>query len=393
MNNKNKFRLIGVMSGTSLDGIDLCYAEFWKDKQNHWRYTMSHIDSIDYDNHWRDSLNNAEHLSALEYIKLDRALGRKFGKHIRLFIDKNNLKVDYICSHGHTVFHQPEISITSQIGHGPEIARYSGCNVINDFRVSDLAFQGQGAPLVPIGDRLLFHEYNYRLNLGGIANISFEVNNETIAFDVAPANMPLNYFIREIGKEFDENGELAKTGIVNEKILKELNELPFYSNFEVKSLGKEWFIDKYLPIISKIEKMEDRLATSVEHTAIQIKNVIDVASKNSKLHFRKEKLLITGGGAFNSFLIDRIIFHNKNVEVILPEEDIITHKEALLFAFLGCLRLQKEINCLKSVTGASIDNCGGVIHHPFIKKKEVVNPSIIENDEIPSFNKILGCGS
>lgn len=393
MSEKSKFRLIGVMSGTSLDGIDLCYAEFWKDSQKNWRYSMPFTDSIAYDDEWREKLNTAEHLSAFEYIKLDRSLGRKFGRYIRAFIDKNNLKVDFVCSHGHTIFHQPEIGITSQIGHGPEIARYSGCNVINDFRIADLAFQGQGAPLVPVGDRLLFHEYHYRLNLGGIANISFETNNETIAFDVSPANMPLNHFVREINLEFDNGGELAQKGHIDQNILDQLNNLPFYSSFEVKSLGKEWFIDTYLPLISKIEKLEDKLATSVEHTALQVANVINFASQKSKLHFGKEKLLITGGGAYNTFLIDRIKHHCKNIDAVIPEKEIITHKEALLFAFLGCLRLKKEVNCLKSVTGATIDNCGGVIHYPFIKQEIDTKPSITDSEDMPSFNKIIGCGS
>ncbi|MBD0400995.1 anhydro-N-acetylmuramic acid kinase [Flammeovirga sp. EKP202] len=392
MSSKNKFRLIGVMSGTSLDGIDLCYAEFWKDSQKQWRYSMPHIDSVDYDDDWKTKLDTAEHLSALEYIKLDRALGRKMGMHIRSFIDRNNLKVDFVCSHGHTIFHQPEIGITSQIGHGPAIARYSGCNVINDFRVSDLAFQGQGAPLVPIGDRLLFHEYHYRLNLGGIGNISFEVNNETIAFDTSPANMPLNYFMREIGKEFDEDGQMSRQGNINQQVLDELNQLSFYEDFEVKSLGKEWFVDTFLPIITKVERLEDRLATSVEHTAIQVGKVIEFASQKSKLHFGKEKLLITGGGAFNSHLIERIKAHCPDIEIVIPKKEIITHKEALLFAFLGCLRLKKEVNCLKSVTGATIDNCGGVIHYPFVKEEEESTPSLTDSDEMPSFNKIIGCG-
>ncbi|AZQ62726.1 anhydro-N-acetylmuramic acid kinase [Flammeovirga pectinis] len=392
MSRPNKFRLIGIMSGTSLDGIDLCYAEFWKDSNRQWKYYMPYTESVDYTDEWRSKLDQAENLSALEYIQLDRALGKKLGQHAKSFIDKHNLKVDYVCSHGHTIFHQTEIGITSQIGGGAEIAAESKHNVINDFRIADVALGGQGAPLVPIGDRLLFHDYHYRLNLGGIANISYDVNSETIAFDVAPANMPLNYYMRTLGKEFDEDGKLSSTGKVNQEVYNKLNDLPFYETFQTKSLGKEWVFEHYMPLLNQIEKIEDRLATSIEHTAYQTARIIENATEKSKFHFGKSRLLITGGGAFNSFLVDRIKAHCTSTEVVIPSEKIINYKEALLFAFLGCLRLKKENNSLKSVTGASIDNCGGVIHHIFTKSPEIINSTEDIADEIPSFNKIIGCG-
>ncbi|NLR90807.1 anhydro-N-acetylmuramic acid kinase [Flammeovirga agarivorans] len=395
MSSKNKFRMIGIMSGTSLDGVDLCYAEFWKDRQKQWRYYMPYTSSHDWNEEWKQRLNTAEHLSAFEYIKLDRDLGKKLGQLAKCFIDEHQLKVDYVCSHGHTIFHQTEIGITSQIGGGPEIAAASQHNVINDFRVADVALGGQGAPLVPIGDRLLFNEYHYRLNLGGIGNISYEVDNETIAFDTCPANMPLNVYMRSIGKEYDDKGGMARRGNVQKNIFDALNKLDFYSSFGAKSLGKEWVEEHYLPILNQIDRLEDRLATSIEHTAYQVNQVIQNANNLSKIHFGKPKLLITGGGAYNDYLIDRIRSYCTTVEVVLPSEKIITHKEALLFAFLGCLRLNRENNCLKSVTAASQDNCGGVIHHIFVNQEQDLNKEkdqLIDTQEMPSFNKIIGCG-
>ncbi|MBB3700257.1 anhydro-N-acetylmuramic acid kinase [Flammeovirga yaeyamensis] len=394
MSKKNKFRLIGIMSGTSLDGVDLCYAEFWKDSKRQWQYYMPYVESYPYSEDWRIRLNTAEHLSAFEYIKLDRELGKKLGELAKCFIDKHNLKVDYVSSHGHTIFHQTDLGVTSQIGSGPEIAVASGHNVINDFRIGDVALGGQGAPLVPIGDRLLFSEYHYRLNLGGIGNISYEVDNETIAFDTSPANMPLNIYMRTLGKEYDDQGAMARRGFVRKEIFDALNNLPFYQTFEKKSLGKEWVEAQYLPLLDKIEKIEDRLATSIEHTAYQIKRIIDQAEQHSKIRFSKSKLLITGGGAFNDYMIERIRTYCSNVEVVLPNEKIINHKEALLFAFLGNLRIHKEVNCLKSVTGAKIDNIGGVVHYiyPDAKEESTSEDQFDENEERPNFNKIIGCG-
>ncbi|OHX64839.1 anhydro-N-acetylmuramic acid kinase [Flammeovirga pacifica] len=383
------------MSGTSLDGVDLCYAEFWKDSKRQWQYYMPYVESYPYSEEWRNRLNTAEHLSAFEYIQLDRDLGKKLGELAKCFIEKHQLKVDYVCSHGHTIFHQTKLGITSQIGAGPEIAVACGHNVINDFRVGDVALGGQGAPLVPIGDQLLFSQFHYRLNLGGIGNISYEVDNETIAFDTSPANMPLNIYMRTLGKEYDDQGAFARRGLVRKEIFDALNHLPFYQTFEKKSLGKEWVETHYLPLLNKIDKIEDRLATSIEHTAYQIKRIIDQAEVHSKIRFGKPKLLITGGGAFNDYMIERIRTYCSNIEVVLPNEKIINHKEALLFAFLGNLRLHKEINCLKSVTGAKSNSVGGIIHYLFPNSKEIdqnQNDINEEEDTPPDFNKIIGCG-
>ncbi|MBN2235971.1 MAG: anhydro-N-acetylmuramic acid kinase, partial [Bacteroidales bacterium] len=196
------YQVIGIMSGTSLDGLDIAYCTFRKEKD--WKFEILLAETIDYPMGWITRLRNLPQSSASEYAKTHADYGHFIGKEIKKFIQKHQIDVDFISSHGHTIFHQPELGFTAQIGDGAAIAAETEISVINDFRSMDIAFKGQGAPLVPIGDRYLFSEFDFRLNLGGFANISFEKNGSTYAFDIAPANIALNHFANQIDLAFDK---------------------------------------------------------------------------------------------------------------------------------------------------------------------------------------------
>ncbi|MEH0154225.1 anhydro-N-acetylmuramic acid kinase [Limibacter armeniacum] len=389
------YKVIGLMSGTSLDGLDLAYCEF-RFENGKWHYKMPFTETIEYDIRWRKNLESVEAQSALAYALLDMNLGRYIGNQIKEFIARHHLTVDFVSSHGHTIFHQPDIGLTAQIGSGAAIAAACGLPVINDFRAADVALGGQGAPLVPAGDRLLFEEFDFCLNLGGIANVSYEEEGKMAAFDICPANMPLNHFMRErLDKEYDENGEVARSGKVNQELFEAFNKLPFFSQEGPKSLGKEWVFEQMIVKLHHLPAVEDILATSIEHTAYQIgQHMNPIAEKRGGA-----KMLCTGGGAFNTFLMERIRAHANGIEVVVPDEQTVSFKEALIFAFLGVLRLESEANCLSSVTGARIDNCGGAIHHPFPAKGNEHPSSDSDVDaegysplDSGSFNRLIGCG-
>tara|TARA_R110002073_G_scaffold174339_4_gene331537 strand:- start:88 stop:1146 length:1059 start_codon:yes stop_codon:yes gene_type:complete len=345
-----KTNIIGLMSGTSLDGLDLVYVAF--DKKSYKTFKILHSETIPYSKKWKDKLVKAIHKSEEELLELDLEYGKLLAKKVNDFIKKNNiLNIDFIASHGHTVLHQPEKGITLQIGNGQLLANETQQNVVCDFRTQDVKLGGQGAPLVPIGDEFLFHQYDACLNLGGFANVSFKEQNKRIAFDVCPVNIVLNYYVNTLGFDYDNKGEIALTGIINTKLLEELNSLNYYKTKPPKSLGLEWVQSTIFPLIDdKNLEIRDVLATFIEHVAIQI----TVSTKNCK------NLFITGGGVFNEFLMQRIN-HYSNLEIIIPNSQIVNYKEALIFAFLGLLRVDNQVNCLSSVTGAKKDHSSGVI--------------------------------
>lgn len=341
------------MSGTSLDGLDLAACRF-ELSGGQWHYTILEAETIGYSPAWRDRLAGVENETALGFVRTDIEYGDLLGQLTRDFIDKYKVSPDFIASHGHTVFHQPEKRITCQIGRGSAIAAGSSFPVVCDFRSLDVALGGQGAPLVPIGDRLLFGEFDYCLNLGGFANISSEQDGKRVAFDVSPANIVLNDLARKQGLPYDPDGALAAQGKVIPPLLHRLNQLPYYAQSPPKSLGKEWVIANIHPLLSEEPHTDnDLLATFCEHIAMQ---VAAVTGKNST-----RKLLITGGGAFNSHLVRRIS-ELAAATVVLPDHNTINFKEALIFAFLGVLRWRGEHNTLSSVTGAACDNTGGAIY-------------------------------
>jgi len=353
--NKNKIFSIGLMSGTSLDGIDLVYVQF--DKDNYQNFQIIAAKTFAYSKKWRKTLQKAIGFSSEKLKKIDKDYGMLLSEVIQAFIETYDIKkVDFIASHGHTVLHQPEKGITLQIGCGKEIAKKTKLKVVYDFRRQDVELGGQGAPLVPIGDEMLFSNYEYCLNLGGFSNISYQKNSNRIAFDICPVNIVLNHYANKLKKDFDDKGSIASSGQINRQLLQKLNSLDFYNIQSPKSLGLEWVQHTIFPLIDNHEKkIHTILRTFTEHIAIQIGKII----------YKNNSVLITGGGTFNSFLVDRIEFYAKN-NIQLPNKKLINYKEALIFSFLGLLRIDGKINCLKTVTGANRNHSSGtIVFHNF----------------------------
>ncbi len=345
--------IIGLMSGTSLDGIDLVYVKF--NKKNYKSFKILATNTISYSDKWKNELKTAIHFSKEDLIILDIEYGKLLGKEINLFIDKNDIiDVDFIASHGHTILHQPDKGVTLQVGNGKIISEITSQKVVCDFRTQDVNLGGQGAPLVPIGDELLFDDFDFCVNLGGFANVSYKIKENRIAFDICPVNIVLNHYVQKLGFDYDDKGSIAAKGDINENLLNELNSLEFYKKTAPKSLGLEWVQSNILPLIDKKEKdISSILRTFIEHSAIQIGKIIHDSST----------ILITGGGVFNSFLVKRIEFYSKK-KVEIQTIELINYKEALIFAFLGLLRVDNQVNCLSSVTGAKKNHSSGVIFTP-----------------------------
>lgn len=344
---------IGLMSGTSLDGVDLAYIKIhnslYKD------FEILKAETISYSKEWKTKLQEAINYKDKDLKELNIEYAELLGEILNNFIKTHTItNLDFVASHGHTILHQPENGITLQIGDGQIIANRTQQKVVCDFRTQDVQYGGQGAPLVPIGDRLLFTDYEYCVNLGGFANISYEKNNQRIAFDICPVNIVLNHYTRIIGLEYDNEGKIASEGTINVELLERLNQLPFYKKNPPKSLGLEWVQKNIFPLIDEYETdIPAILRTFTEHVAVQIGNSV---KKNTTI-------LITGGGAFNTFLMKRIEFYAKT-KIKQADKELINYKEALIFALLGVLKVQNKVNCLQSVTGAKKDHSSGEIFYP-----------------------------
>ncbi len=347
------WRAIGLMSGTSLDGLDICYCVFSQLDQK-WQYEILAAETVVYSNSWKAKLANSMNLSGVELMRLDADLGVYFGERVLEFLKKESLAApDFIASHGHTVFHQPENGLTTQIGSGAHIKAVTNVTTVCDFRTFDVALGGNGAPLVPIGDKLLFANYDACINLGGIANISFEESGVRKAFDICPFNMVLNHLIAERNLEYDNHGGIAREGKLQQSLLNALNELAYYQQARPKSLGKEWVDDVFLKTLNEFDfSMEDKLHTCVHHFVAQIAEVILDDAK---------QVLLTGGGAYHSFFVEELQ-KKMSAQVEVPNAQLIEFKEALIFAFLGVLRLENKTNVLSSVTGAKSDSCSGIVY-------------------------------
>ncbi len=354
MDTKTSYHIIGLMSGTSLDGLDIAHISFQK-KDNKWLYELLNAETILYSPEYAFKIKNIGNLSALEYAIMHQQFGKFCADEVNKFKIKYHCKPELISSHGQTIFHNPEQGYTSQIGCGATIASITNITTICDFRTTDVAHGGQGAPLVPIADKYLFSEYDACINLGGFANISFDYNNERIAFDICAVNTVLNYLANMINIACDYNGVIAKSGIVNASLLNELNSLEYINKLPPKSLGYEWLNEILLPILDSChDSIENKLATFSEHIAQSISTIIDK-------YVPLKKILITGGGAYNTYLID-LLTKKSNAEIIVGSKQLIEFKEAIAFGFLGLLRFLEIPNTLKSVTGAKTDSIGGCIY-------------------------------
>jgi anhydro-N-acetylmuramic acid kinase len=364
MNSNQTYTAIGLMSGTSLDGLDIAACSFFI-RDNQPRFEIHFAETVAYPEHLTEQLRKSTSLSGLELSLLNNEIGDFFGNEINQFIQRTGFSPDFIASHGHTVFHQPERQLTLQIGSGAVINATTGIPVICDFRSGDVSLGGQGAPLVPIADLELFSEYDSCINLGGFANLSFKSDNDIIAYDICPCNLPLNYLAEKLGKRYDKHGEEASRGKIIPDLLTKLNQLAFYTLLPPKSLGKEWLDKLFIPLMDEAltkYNTQDLLRTVTEHISIQIINAVQQQGAN--------RILITGGGAKNAFLIDLLRKEQGNIEV--PDELIIDFKEALAFAYLGYKRVLQQPNALKSVTGAAYNNIGGAIYDVMGKLKTLV---------------------
>ena len=355
------YRVIGIMSGSSLDGLDIAFTEL-TETGGKWSYQILAADCLEYTDDWRERLLTAVDLSALNYQLLHADYGHYIGKEINRFIDAHHLhhRVNLIASHGHTTFHLPHQKMTAQLGDGAAIAAVTQLPVVSDLRSMDVAFGGQGAPIVPIGEKLLLAEYQYFLNIGGIANISINNIGNYKAFDVCAANKVLNMLVAQKGLAYDNGGKVASAGNLNEQLLQQLNKLDYYSLPAPKSLSNSFGMTIVYGIIEDARlSVEDALRTYTEHIALQIK----VAIINNETKTMDKKILVTGGGAFNTFLIERLrdLLSEEAIILVLPDDQLIQYKEALIMALIGVLRWREEVNVLASVTGAAQNSIGGAL--------------------------------
>lgn len=346
------------MSGTSLDGLDLAYCKLRKEG-GEWTFEMPHSTTYPYSPAWQARLEVLPNSTARHIAQINHEYGSLIGQKVRAFVKEHQLEVDFVASHGHTVFHDPAQQVTFQIGCGNAIAATCGLPVVYDFRSLDVALGGEGAPLAPVGDALLFSEYDLCLNLGGIANVSLtDKEGRRIAGDISACNQVLNYLANRLGQRYDRGGDIARSGDRNEDLLKQLNTLPFFTRSFPRSLGREWVEDEVLPLLVHSSlTIPDQMCTFVHHLADQIIAVLD------KTGVEAGKMLITGGGAFNTYLIEQLRKRTE-VELVIPNKELIEFREALIFALLGVLRWRQEINVWSSVTGSNSDHSSGVIVIP-----------------------------
>ncbi|HEC43154.1 hypothetical protein LCGC14_2195490 [marine sediment metagenome] len=345
--------ILGIMSGTSLDGLDLAICSF-EEKTGIWAYHILHTETVPYDENWIRKLDSAPYLSGLDLQLLDLEYGKFISEQANAAVVSSGIEIELIASHGHTVFHQPEGGYTLQIGNPQVIAAVTGVQTVGNFRQLDMLYGGQGAPLVPVGDDLLFGEYEYCLNLGGFANISYKHRAKRFARDICPANIVLNRYARDLDLPFDNEGKAGRSGNICQPLYDRLNTLPYFSMEGPGSLAREWLESEFLPLIGEFMlPVTDTLRTLSEHIAFQV-------SRQIKPH---SKILVTGGGAYNIFLLERISHHSQS-EISSSSVELIEFKEAMVFAFLGLLKIRGEINCYSSVTGAEKDSCCGVLYTP-----------------------------
>tara|TARA_B100001057_G_scaffold133682_1_gene133065 strand:- start:3090 stop:4166 length:1077 start_codon:yes stop_codon:yes gene_type:complete len=348
------YNVIGLMSGTSVDGLDLVYVRF--KYENSWSYRIIYSKTYSYNDKWKTILKKLSKTSYEMIKEIDRNYTKLLSKIILEFISEFSISnIDFVSSHGHTALHDPSNSLTYQIGNLPEISSLISLKVICDFRSQDIKLGGQGAPLVPVGEKYLFSEFNTFINLGGFANITKKLNNKLIAYDICPINIIFNYLSSLNGCEYDDRGKIASTGKMNNKLYDSLQSINYYKLKSPKSLSAEWINTTINPLLNKFSEIpvQDLLNTFSNHFAFQIVSNIQT----------KDKILITGGGVYNSYLIDRIN-NLTNAKITIPDRNIIEYKEALIFAFLGLLRYLNIDNCYSSVTGSEKDHCSGNIFNP-----------------------------
>jgi anhydro-N-acetylmuramic acid kinase len=357
----NTYHGIGLMSGTSLDGVDIAFCQFVIDRSGVWSYQIEKAVTRAYPEEWRRRLATVQDESAEIYARTDVEYGHHLGALLQDFIASHNLSPQFVASHGHTIFHQPGARFTGQIGDGETMAAYLPCPLVTNFRNKDVALGGQGAPLVPFGEEHLFPDTRLFLNLGGFSNLS----HDGAALDVSPCNFALNWAVRELDPslEFDPDGQNAREGKLLPDLLKKLNALDYYHRPAPKSLGREWFEEHFLPLLTEPARTAPRdvLHTLCEHIAEQIFR----AAEATKI--RDAAIIVTGGGSNNRFLADLLEEKLGRLGITFSDATsayMIDYKEALIFAFLGLHVLVGRSNTLPKATGARAPSPAGSIHLP-----------------------------
>ena len=353
---------IGLMSGSSLDGLDIVYCKMtWADVTiTNWEILAA--ETMDFSPMWKARLQALPTQNALNFAKTDMYLGYYMAELVNTFIEKYAVQeIDFIASHGHTIFHDPDRRFSSQIGNGAALAALTGQQVICDFRSQDIALDGEGAPLAPLADHYLYPAHDHYINLGGIANISTKRQTTWTAFDVCYANQVLNFLANELNLEYDLNGEFARAGTVDLALLEQVKQAPFYRKKPPKSMANEWIRKEVLPIYLNHEcSIQDKLCTAVEHIAYELANAMRRLN-----HKQTNTVLVTGGGAYNAYLMERLVHYTEPLDkqLVLPDPLHIDYKEAALMVLLGVLRLEKRPNSLKEVTGAAKNTVNGAIYY------------------------------
>lgn len=346
--------LLGLMSGSSLDGLDAACCTFWFDQR--WHFTLDAAETLPYPEDWGGEMIRLMNGTARQLAEAHATYGQMIGRMAAGFIRKHNLKPVYIASHGHTLFHDPARGYTFQLGSGAAIAAETGLSVISDFRATDVALGGQGAPLVPIGDEWLFGNYTVCLNIGGIANLSLRMAGRRLAWDICPANMILNKVAGWAGEKMDRNGALARSGSEIEGLSSRLSDIPWFAMAPPKSLGREWFDQHIVPLI---EPYRNQPANLLHTLTGWIAGTLAAAFPGRETG----TVLVTGGGAHNQYLME-LLARQTHLKVIIPDDQLVDFKEALIFAFLGLLRVSQRANVISEVTGALRASCGGAIYLP-----------------------------
>lgn len=360
---------LGVMSGSSLDGLDFALCKFnFTTEDNHlvinnWEIIES--ETFELSTFWQERLAKAFQATAKELWLTHNTFGKFIGDQANIFLRRTKIKPAFIASHGHTVFHEPQNHMTLQIGHGAAIAAATGYDVISDFRSTDIALGGQGAPMIPIAESYLFSDFPLCLNIGGITNLSARIGDRYVAFDVSPANQIMNKLASFSGQAYDRNGDTARSGKLQPEMITALKRLDYFSALYPKSLDNNWVMRDLYPVIKSFDfNIADKLNTFCEFVAERISAEISNISEREHTDFQGTSMLVTGGGAFNAYLIDCIKERVKEngVSIIVPKKEIVEFKEALLMALAGLLRVKNQVNFLHSVTGARVDNIGGCIY-------------------------------
>jgi len=354
------YNVIGITSGTSLAGLDLVFAAL-TEVRGKWTYEVKASERVEYTAEWEEKLGKAADLPARDYLLLHSEYGHFIGHAVNQFIADHQLdhQVHFIAAHGDTVFHIPAQKMTAQLGDGAAISAVTGLSVISDLRAMDIAFGGKGAPLLPIAEQLLFPDYQYRVNLGENATLAAQIDGQLIASDICACNYVLDTLAETLNFPFDKDGQLAAGGVTDQSLLNALNGLAFYNEASPRHMSSKFGTGTVLPMIQQHQlSTQGKLNTYTHHIAAQIEKIVkDLLPQEENV---PRSLLLTGGGAANTYLVKTIeaALQPHNVTVTVQHDPF---RNALMIALLGALRWRQEPNGLASVTGAEKDSVGGAL--------------------------------